>query len=266
MTANGHEIERDLTALNDATEEVIQHDLVQSRAIAEFLKRNPQGGSQENLQTLLAGLPVNPAAEEAKEYLTQQGLIILYRGQAQDTRVAAGGLGIFSPVARSLPPEYPDLLPELTGVERSQRLYEQLTTGTYLSSGGVLLSREELALKCVRMHDSSWMWPMRPPIHTEIAGSLVDPRIGGIGIPTTRLPGIAANSEWIGQGDGGVIYVIRHSQSQAILASGSLLDLEREYIIFNQIPDESIYRLLEREKEYPPALRIDDYSPNIILI
>jgi len=265
MIASDHEIKRDYTALNQATEEVIKQELTESRALAEFLETNPQGGSPENISGLLASLRNNPAAQEANEYLTQQGLVILYRGQGIDTRIAVGGQGVLSPVGRSLPPEHPDLLPELTGLDRSQRFYEQLTTGNYVGSSGAL-TPEELANKTAFWNDQSVPPQMRPPIHTEVPGSLVDPRLGGLGIPTTRLPGIAADPQWVGQGGQGVIYVIRIPKSQAFLASGTNLDQELEHVILNQIPDEYIYRLL-RPSECPPGLRIDEsgFTDNIVL-
>lgn len=270
MIANDHQIDQHISALNEATEEVVQQDLAQSRAIAEFLKTNPRGGSQENLEKLIVSLPVNPAVQEAREYLTLQGLIILCRGQAQDTRLTVGGLGLLSPVARSLPPLNPDLLPELSGLPRSLRLYDQVRKGAYVDSSGKKVgkrgnfSRKELARYTQLWHDHSLPPQLRPPIHTEIPGSLVDSRIGGLGIPTTRLPGIAANPEWRGHDARGVIYVIRYLRSQVTLASGSLLDLEQEYVIFNQIPDQNIYRLLLLP-EYPLGLRIDENTPHIIL-
>jgi hypothetical protein len=251
--------------LTEVTEEVVQQDLAVSRAIAGYLEAHPQGGTPQAIADLVASLPPNLAAREANEYLERAGLMVLYRGQGLETRVSAGGSGILSPVARMLPPELAHLRPELTGLARSQHLYEQLTTGSYVGSPGPI-TRERLAA-----FTQFWgEYPAsasfgRPPIESEVPGSLIDPRIGGIGIPTTRLPGIASDVQWIGEGGQGPVYVIRIPRSQVTpVPEGSQLGLESEHVIFHQIPEEQVYRVLTPE-EYPPGLQISTESPNIVL-
>ncbi|HEU4321865.1 MAG TPA: DUF4157 domain-containing protein [Roseiflexaceae bacterium] len=249
--------------LDQATEIVIRQDLEESRAIADFLKANPDGGSPENIQKLLESLPDNPEARAARQLLEQEGMTILYRGQSTDTRVSQGGPGVVSPVARSLPPDHPDLFPDLTGVERSNRLYEQLTTGRYEGSEGPV-DPEYLAHTTTMWNGESLPSMLRPPIDSEVPGSLVDPRIGGVGIPTTQRPGIATNPEWTGAGGDGVVYVIRISSDRAVQTNSTMLNQELEFVIFNEIPETSIYRTLQ-PSEYPPGLIIDQNSSNLRL-
>jgi len=141
----------------------------------------------------------------SKWWLDRRGMILLYRGQEMATS------DILSPLARN------------EGVAASQEMVARLRTFG--------LSNSEIAGFTARWHAE----PVPPFLSPPGMGSLP---LGASGIPTTRIPGIAANF-----GDTGVIYTIRMPQSQAFLPIGwQGLSLESEYIIFDQVPSGAIVK------------------------
>jgi hypothetical protein len=76
--------------------------------------------------------------------------------------------------------------------------------------------------------------------------------LGSVGIPTTRLPGIAANF-----GEEGVIYVLRVPRDLAITPIGwGGLQLENEFVILNSMPAGSIVKVIPASRI--PPLIVDD--------
>lgn len=84
--------------------------------------------------------------------------------------------------------------------------------------------------------------------------------LGGVGIPTTRLPNIAADFAQ----PTGVIYVMRLPKGMAVPASGGgwgqMSALEQEWVVFHQIPNGMVVRTLPASAAAP--LRFD-YSPTL---
>ena len=84
--------------------------------------------------------------------------------------------------------------------------------------------------------------------------------LGGVGIPTTRLPNIAADFAQ----PSGVIYVLRLPKGMAVPAAGGgwgqMSALEQEWVVFHQIPNGMVVRTLPLTAASP--LRFD-FSPTL---
>jgi hypothetical protein len=134
-------------------------------------------------------------------------LILLYRGQ----EIATGQ--ILSPLARE------------QGVAASQELVQRLRA--------MGMAYEDIAGYTARWHTQ----PIPPFAAPPGLGGVP---IGSVGIPTTRIPGIAANF-----GEGGIIYVIRVPKTAAIRPLGwQGLLAEDEYVILNQVPAGGIVKAI----------------------
>lgn len=135
---------------------------------------------------------------------------MLYRGQV------LAGPEILSPLARE------------QGLPASRALVDEL-----LSAG---LTRQELADFAARYHGGEVPSFSLPP-------GLSSNRPGAVGIPTTAIPGIAADAKY--SGAGGTVYVILVPRAQALLANGwPVYRAEAEHIILNQVPAGSIVRAI----------------------
>jgi hypothetical protein len=143
---------------------------------------------------------------------------ILYRGQAEALPE------ILSPVARQ------------SGVAASRQLYDAMK-----AQG---LSDLEIAGFTAR-------WSGQP-----VPGMGGLPA-GGVGIPTTRLPNIAAG---FAESPSGVIYVLRVPKGAAVEVGtagwGAQSAVEQEWVIFHQIPNGYVVRVLPPAK-FPAPLRFD---------
>jgi hypothetical protein len=144
-------------------------------------------------------------------WLNRRGEIILYRGQTQMTS------RILSPMARE------------KGIPASKAIEERLR-----SAG---MTSEEIALLSAKSHNV--------PVHPYWAppGMAGEP-LGAAGIPTTRVPGVAASF-----GGDSVVYVIRLPKSAAIKVPKWGLSVENEWIVLHEIPQDAIVRVI-------PASRI----------
>jgi len=202
---------------------------------------------------------------QVKQQLTQleaQGFTWLYRGQNFDS--LGGGQGIISPVSRSVPKGLPH--PELTGIDRSKYLYDQLTNEQLMKEHGGVYSNEELAGKTARMHQEEFVPFLRPPLETEVnTGGIIDSGLGGIGIPTSRLVGITANPEFATSG--GLIYVIKAPPdlvTKVPKSEAGNLHQEQEHVIFHEIPSSYIYGIIT-PKGFPPGIKVGNGTDNLIL-
>jgi hypothetical protein len=143
---------------------------------------------------------------------------ILYRGQAEALPE------ILSPVARQ------------SGIAASRQLYDTLK-----ASG---LTDLEIAGYTAR-------WSGEP------VPSMGRVPAGGAGIPTTRLPNIAAE---FAKSPTGVIYVLRVPKGLAVEVGtagwGARSALEQEWVIFHQIPNGYVVRVLPPQS-FPPPLTFD---------
>lgn len=143
---------------------------------------------------------------------------IVYRGQASGTEE------ILSPVARQ------------SGVAASRQLYDAMKAQgmTDLQIAG---------------YTARWSGSPVP----ELGGLPV----GGVGIPTTRLPNIAAD---FANSPTGVIYVLRVPKGLGIEVGmggwGKQSLLEQEWVFFHQIPNGYVVRVLPRES-FPGPLKYD---------
>lgn len=146
-------------------------------------------------------------------WMDRRNVILLYRGQEVSTR------SILSPLARE------------QGVAASEELVDRLR-----SFGA---SYEEIAGYTAR-----WYTQPVPPFFAP--PGLAGLPLGAVGIPTTRIPGIAA-----GFGDG-VIYVIRVPKPLAVSPIGwQGLQLENEYVILNQVPPGAIVQAIPSSEVAP---------------
>ena len=189
--------------------------------------------AQRLAQRALAG----PIPEAELLQLQQPGLVgrlgqgwanardfqVLYRGQGAATSE------ILSPVARS------------SGVADSQSLYN-----TMKAQG---LTDLEIAGYTAKFNAQPVPSFAAPP-------GLQGQPLGGVGIPTTRLPNIAAD---FASQPTGVIYVLRVPKGLAVPAAnvgwGSQSALEQEWVVFHQLPNGTVVRVLPGN--VVPPLRFD---------
>jgi hypothetical protein len=196
--------------------------------LATFVLVRADFAIAERLAEAAAAQPLNAAAAQgilnakglggrvATWWLDRRGLMVLYRGQGMRTSE------ILSPWAR---------LPE-QGVAGSEAMVARMRQFG--------LSDREIAGFTARWHAEPVHPFFTPP------GMAWEP-LGAAGIPTTRLPGIAANF-----GDEGVIYILRVPQETAILPiPWQGLALESEYIILNSVPSGSIMRVIPASRISP---------------
>lgn len=250
------------TDLALATEAVIQRDLARSQALSRYASLAGEGGLlPEQVADLTASLSVSPEALAGEALLRERGLIVVYRGQRIDTRLSSGGPGVLSPVARTLPEGVGARL-DLTGVDRSRFLFEQLTTGRYTGAQGPM-SPEDLA-RNTAFYSGQELPPsyLGVPISPSDPYSLIDPRIGGMGIPSTSLPGITTGPEFAGPQ--GPVMVIRIPAQGSTPVPNWALGLEQEVILWHEVPESSIYRLLS-PGERPSPLTISPETSNLII-
>src|SRR5262245_30351836 len=137
------------------------------------------------------------ATRVSQWWLNRRGVILLYRGQEVATNQ------ILSPLARE------------EGIAASQALVARMRA---------------LGAEYHEIAGYTAMWHTRPvPFGPPGLSGLP---LGVVGIPTSRIPGIAANFA-----KDGVIYVIRVPQSVAIRPRiWPHLAAEQEHIILNQVP------------------------------
>ncbi|MBI1926984.1 hypothetical protein HYR99_22420 [Candidatus Poribacteria bacterium] len=178
-----------------ATKAVVSRDV---RSAAGLLKPN---------------LFIRCAGALAERYLNHRGLMILYRGQHEET------LHILSPIARD------------SGVQTS---HEALTR--YLRQGYTL---EDIASEMAKY------------------GPL---GIGHVGIPTTRLPGIAAQPQF----GRTVVYILRVPISQTTRAIGwqSLIP-EQEYMLLH---DATPFKVGTLRPDDIPIVGVDEQTSELYLI
>jgi hypothetical protein len=189
--------------------------------------------AQRLAQRALAG----PIPETELLQLQQPGLVgrlgqgwaelrnfqILYRGQGAATSE------ILSPIARS------------GGVGQSRALYDAMK-----AQG---LTDLEIAGFTAKFNAQPVPAFAAPP-------GMADQPLGGVGIPTTRLPNIAAD---FANQPTGVIYVLRVPKGLAVPAAevgwGSQSALEQEWVVFHQLPNGMVVRVLPPNVAAP--LRFD---------
>jgi hypothetical protein len=155
----------------------------------------------------------------SKWWLDRRGLILLYRGQEVATNE------ILSPLGRT------------QGVAASEALVARLRQ--------MGMSYPEIAGYTARWHDQAVPAILAPP-------GLGGTPLGAVGIPTTRIPGIAANF-----GDEGIIYVIRIPRGLAHPPQGwQGLQLENEMIILNKVPPGAVVQAIPARQVAP--LMVDE--------
>jgi hypothetical protein len=185
-------------------------DIALAKVLAEQAARTPLTAveAQQILQS--RGL----AGQVSQWWLDRRGLILLYRGQ----EIATGQ--ILSPLARQ------------ENIAASEALVARLRS--------LGMGYEEIAGYTARWHTE----PVPPFLAPPGFGGFP---LGSVGIPTTRIPGIAANF-----GEGGVIYIIRVPSNLAIRPLGwqGLLG-ESEYVILNQVPPGAIVQAIPASRVAP---------------
>ena len=144
-----------------------------------------------------------------------RGYQVLYRGQGAPTAE------LVSPIARS------------SGLADSQAMYDMLK-----AEG---MTDLEIAGYTARFNGQ----PVPGFALEQGQQHLANQPLGGVGIPTTRLPNVAAD---FAQGSEGVIYVLRVPKKMAIDAGPhgwpKMSELEQEFVIFHQIPNGMVVRTM----------------------
>jgi hypothetical protein len=194
-----------------ATYGLTQSDIRLTSILAEQASQAPLTAAEAQKILLSRGL----AGRVSQWWLDRRGVIVLYRGQEFATK------GIVSPLARA------------ESVAASEALVARLRS--------LGLDYSEIAGYAARYHNQPIPPFLAPP-------GLGGQPLGAVGIPTTRIPGIAADFA----GDGGVIYVIRVPRGTAFLPRGwQGLQLENEYIILNQVPPGGVVNVIPAGRVAP---------------
>jgi hypothetical protein len=201
-----------------ATRAIVASDLAIARRLAQRSLLGPIPEA-ELLQLEQAGL----VGRLGHGWANLRKFQVLYRGQGAPTA------DILSPAARA------------RGVRSSTALYD-----TMKAQG---LTDLEIAGFTAR-------WNLQPVPAFDAPPGMEGQPLGGVGIPTTRLPNIAA--DFAGQPTG-VIYVLRVPRGLAVPAAeggwGAQSALEQEWVIFHQVPGGSVVRMLP--PDIVPPLRFD---------
>jgi hypothetical protein len=162
----------------------------------------------------------NLMGQASEWWLNRRGQILLYRGQQQLTQT------ILSPLARD------------EGLLASESLVARMK--------GLGIKDSEIA-----QYTAQWYTQRVPKSFT--LPELANEPLGAVGIPTTRLTGIAAGFE-----DSAVVYIIRAPKGVAIKVPQWGLAVENEWVILNRIPQEYIVDIIPASKL--PALGVDSYG------
>lgn len=206
-----------------ATRGITASDLAISSSIVDDVSTRSTPATLDELSHHLERGLIGTASEW---WLDLRGLIVLHRGQRRGTTP------ILSPLARD------------QGIEASEDLVRRMR-----AEG---LSDADIAGYTARWHTE--------PVPGMFAGpNLAGEPLGAVGIPTTRLPGLAASYAT----PDGVTFVLRLPREKAILPNGwQGLVGENEYIILNQIPNENIVQVIPARNL--PRFDFDE-SGNIII-
>jgi len=199
-----------------ATQGLRQSDLAITSTLAQRSAGSPVGA--EELEKLFQSRSTTGKA--AEWWLDRRGYIVLWRGQAMPTTT------ILSPLARS------------EGVAASETLVARMRAAG--------LSNEEIARYTAQWHDQ----PV--PSFLTLPGLGGEP-LGAVGIPTTRIPGVAANF-----GEGGVVYLIRLPKSAAFQVPQWGLSVEKEWVVLNQMPRGAVIDAIPASRI--PALEVDKFG------
>jgi hypothetical protein len=112
------------------------------------------------------------------------------------------------------------------------------------------LTEDEIALYTAQWYTTRVPGPFTLP-------ALAGEPLGEAGIPTTRIPGIAANF-----GQGGVVYILRLPVGSAIKVPAWGLAVENEWIVLNKMPEGAVVQVVLSTSL--PALEVDS-SGRLIL-
>jgi hypothetical protein len=198
-----------------ATLGVVRADIAIARKLAEAAAVQPLNAEAAQVILQQQGL----GGRVSTWWLDRRGLMVLYRGQSSATTE------ILSPLARE------------QGVAASRAMVTRMQQ--------LGLSDREIAGFTAKWHTQPIPDFFAPP-------GLGGFPLGSVGIPTTRLPGIAANF-----GEDGVIYILRVPKDMAIVPLGwQGLQLESEFIILNSVPSGSIVKVIPASRIAP--IMVDD--------
>ncbi|HYN56446.1 MAG TPA: DUF4157 domain-containing protein [Motilibacterales bacterium] len=205
-----------------ATRAITSSDL----AIASRLAQRAQAGAIPEAELLALQQP-GLVGRMGQRWADMRQFQILYRGQGSATSE------IVSPVARS------------GGQGASRSLYDAMK-----AQGMTDLEIAGLTAK----------WNNQPVPAFNAPPGMAGQPLGGVGIPSTRLPNIAADFAQ----PTGVIYVMRLPKGMAVPAAGGgwgqMSALEQEWVVFHQIPNGMVVRTLPASAASP--LRFD-YSSTL---
>ena len=181
--------------------------------------------NQDNFISLITNMRQSEGliAKTARKWIDKRGYEITYRGQS------SGTTPILSPLART------------NGVEASEALLGRMRTAG--------MTDGEIASMTARFHGVETEAGMvrfgfqgEDEIINKILNSgLVGEKMGAVGIPTSKIPGIASSFAY---SDEGVLFAIRLNKGKAVkpVSPRPELNFEEERVVFNQIADRDIFR------------------------
>jgi hypothetical protein len=193
-------------------------DMALTQVLAEEAAKAPLNAIEAQKILQSRGL----AGQVSQWWFKRRGLILLYRGQNTATD------RILSPLARD------------QGVAASEAMVARMESA--MDDFGMEYEdiAKEIAGYTARWHTQPVPGALAPP-------GLGDLPLGGVGIPTTSIPGIAANF-----GDEGIIYVIRAPSKLAIPPRAwQGLQVENEYVILNQVPPGAVVQAIPARRVAP---------------
>ena len=210
---------------------------------------------------------------QIKQQLAQletQGFTLLYRGQGVNS--LQQGKGIISPVARTKMDGTDFNLQE--GLAHSEAFYKQLVQDEIQMHFNQTIPLTDIPHNVPKhmldeAHSNMASMTARyngHPYYGQFPESFIDSRLGGTGIPTTRLMGIAASPEFAQVQ--GIIYIIKAPSNivTKVPKKHNPLHQEQEHVIFNQIPLSSVYGIIT-PKGFPTGFKVDELggTDNLIL-
>ena len=188
-----------------ATRGLVRADITTARVLHDAALAGPLNAAAARRIIERQGL----SSRVSRWWLQRRGLIVLYRGQGEATQ------RILSPLARQ------------EGVAASRTMVARLRA--------MELTDQEIATFTARYHTGPLPPTARLPGMGPVPG-IPGQGWGSAGIPTTRLPALAA-----AYADEGVVYIVRVPRATAIQPRPwQALEIENEFIILNEIPDRAV--------------------------
>jgi hypothetical protein len=201
---------------NLATRGLHRSEVIISERLAKAASASPKGLDTATVNQISGARPLQ--GRISQWWLDRRGQLVLWRGQGKPT------VDILSPVARD------------QSVAASRSLAHRARAAGFTD--------KDIAA-AMSFHNG------RPlPRGMGYPQAMVGEPVGGVGIPMSGTPGIAAHF-----GEGGVVYLIRLPKGAAVKVPPWGLALENEYAVFHKLPEGAIVDIFPASRI--SALKLD---------